>query len=72
MRRRTVILVGLTLAQGTLGYVQYFTGLPSTLVAIHVLGAVLTWIAVLFIPFSMRTRGEPELGKSDFSKEETV
>ena len=72
MRRRTVILVGLTLAQGTLGYVQYFTGLPSTLVAIHVLGAVLTWSAVLFIPFAMRTRGEPELGKLDSSKEETV
>jgi len=60
MRRRTVLLISLTLAQGTLGYLQYFTGLPSTLVAIHVLGAVLTWIAVLFIPFSMRTRGEPE------------
>jgi cytochrome c oxidase assembly protein subunit 15 len=58
MRKRTILLIAITLTQGLIGYIQYFTGLPSTLVAIHVLGAVLTWIAVLFIPFSMRTRGE--------------
>ena len=58
MRKRTILLVAITLAQGFIGYLQYFTGLPSALVAIHVLGAVLTWIAVLFIPFAMRTRGE--------------
>lgn len=58
MRKRTILLFAITLTQGLIGYIQYFTGLPSALVAIHVLGAVLTWIAVLFIPFSMRTRGE--------------
>lgn len=58
MRKRTYLLVALTFAQGLIGYVQYFTGLPILLVAIHVFGAVITWIAVLFIPFSMRTRGE--------------
>jgi cytochrome c oxidase assembly protein subunit 15 len=58
MRKRTILLIGITLTQGSVGYIQYFTGLPIVLVAIHVLGAVLTWIAVLFIPFSMRTRGE--------------
>jgi cytochrome c oxidase assembly protein subunit 15 len=58
MRKRTILLIAITLTQGFIGYIQYFTGLPSALVAIHVLGAVLTWIAVLFIPFSMRTRGE--------------
>ena len=57
MRKRTLILIVVTLSQGVIGYVQYFTGLPSTLVAVHVFGAVITWIAVLFIPFSMRTRG---------------
>ncbi len=60
MRKRAVLLIALTLTQGGIGYIQYFTGLPSALVAVHVLGAVLTWIAVLFIPFSMRTRGAPE------------
>lgn len=57
MRKRTLILLIIALLQGTVGYVQYFTGLPELLVAIHVLGAVLIWIAVLIIPFSMRTRG---------------
>ena len=57
MRRRTVILIAVAVSQALVGYVQYFTGLPEILVAIHVLGAVLTWIAVLFVPFSMRTRG---------------
>lgn len=58
MRKRTYLLAALTLAQGAIGYVQYFTGLPILLVTVHVFGAVITWIAVLFIPFSMRTRGE--------------
>lgn len=57
MRKRTLILLIIALLQGTVGYVQYFTGLPELLVAIHVLGAVLIWISVLIIPFSMRTRG---------------
>ncbi|MGY9079370.1 MAG: heme A synthase [Actinomycetales bacterium] len=58
MRKRTLLLIGVTITQGGIGYVQYFTGLPSALVAVHVGGAVLTWIAVLFIPFSMRIRAE--------------
>ena len=41
------VLVGVILAQGTLGYVQYFTGVPAALVALHVLGSVLVWVAVL-------------------------
>ena len=57
MRKRTLLLVGVTITQGGIGYAQYFSGLPSALVAVHVAGAVLTWIAVLFIPFSMRSRG---------------
>ena len=32
------------LAQGGLGYLQYFTGVPELLVAIHMLGASLFWI----------------------------
>lgn len=57
MRRRTLVLLAVALVQASVGYTQYFLGLPEALVAVHVLGAVLTWIAVLFIPFSMRTRG---------------
>lgn len=41
------VLVGLILAQGTLGYVQYAAGVPEILVLAHVLGSVLVWVAVL-------------------------
>ena len=37
----------LMLAQGPVGYVQYFTGLPWVLVAVHVLGAVIVWWATV-------------------------
>lgn len=56
-RARTWLLLGIVLAQGTVGYVQYFTGVPEVLVAIHVTGAVLVWITTLFIPMALRTRG---------------
>lgn len=33
------VLVGVTLAQGLIGYIQYFTDLPALLVGFHLLGA---------------------------------
>jgi len=33
--------------QVTVGYSQYFLGVPAALVALHLLGAVLVWVAVL-------------------------
>jgi cytochrome c oxidase assembly protein subunit 15 len=41
------------LAQAVLGYWQYFTGVPELLVAFHVLGAALVWIAVLRLWMSL-------------------
>lgn len=41
------LLVGVVVAQGSLGYLQYFTGVPEGLVGLHVLGSVLVWSAVL-------------------------
>lgn len=35
---------GICIAQGIVGYTQFFTGLPWALVALHVLGACLLWI----------------------------
>ena len=41
-RTRTVIvLILITLAQGAIGFVQYFTNLPEVLVGFHMLGAAL-------------------------------
>lgn len=46
MRRGEVLLVVLV-AQGALGYLQYFTGVPAALVGFHILGAATVWVAVL-------------------------
>ncbi|MFF6775120.1 heme A synthase [Streptomyces sp. NPDC012637] len=49
------LLVVLAL-QGGIGYVQYFTGVPEVLVAAHMLGSSLMWIAVLRLALSLRER----------------
>jgi cytochrome c oxidase assembly protein subunit 15 len=36
----------LCLAQGLIGYTQYFTGLPELLVGFHILGSVLVWLSI--------------------------
>jgi len=54
---RTLVLLVIASIQGFIGYTQYFTGLPELLVVIHVLGAIGVWIAALFIPPTLRSRG---------------
>jgi cytochrome c oxidase assembly protein subunit 15 len=56
VRRAAGILLGIELAQGVLGFVQYFTGLPAVLVGLHLLGASLVWIAAVRTVLSMRAR----------------
>jgi cytochrome c oxidase assembly protein subunit 15 len=41
---RTLFII--CLLQGFVGYVQWFTDLPWVLVSLHVIGAVITWIAI--------------------------
>ena len=53
-RARDLLIV--VLAQGVIGYVQYFTGVPELLVAAHMLGSSLMWIAVLRLALSLRER----------------
>lgn len=50
-RRAAAVLLGVELAQGLIGFVQYFTGLPWVVVAFHLLGsalvaAAMTWALV--------------------------
>ena len=45
----------IALAQGGIGYLQYFTGIPEVLVAAHLLGATLVWIAGWRIRLSVIT-----------------
>jgi cytochrome c oxidase assembly protein subunit 15 len=44
-KRAIYIFLGISLAQGAIGYLQYFTGIPEILVAAHLLGATVFWIA---------------------------
>lgn len=57
--RAALILFGVEMAQGVVGYVQYFLGVPEALVILHVLGATLVWIATLNVYFTLRTRTDP-------------
>jgi heme a synthase len=45
--RRIGIVVILLTAQGALGYLQYFTGVPVQLVALHITLASVTWIELV-------------------------
>ena len=57
VRRAAWALMAVALAQGAIGYLQYFTGLPIVLVGIHVVGAVCLWTAMLWVVGTERTRG---------------
>lgn len=58
VQRCALELLAMELAQGVIGYVQYFTGVPRPLVVAHVLGSALVWIATLRVVFAVRERGE--------------
>jgi cytochrome c oxidase assembly protein subunit 15 len=47
VRTAAAVLLGVELAQGAIGYTQYFLGVPPLLVAVHMLGACLVWLAAL-------------------------
>jgi cytochrome c oxidase assembly protein subunit 15 len=61
-RRRVLVLIAVSLGQGFIGYLQYFTGLPEAIVAVHLLGATLVWISTLRIPFALRQRAVEPTG----------
>jgi cytochrome c oxidase assembly protein subunit 15 len=50
------IFTVIALLQGAVGYIQYFTGIPEILVAAHLLGATLVWIAAWRIRLSVITQ----------------
>ena len=51
-----LLLLVVELAQGVVGFVQYFTDLPVALVALHLLGAALMSAAVTWLLLSVRER----------------
>ncbi|MGX6606347.1 COX15/CtaA family protein [Micromonosporaceae bacterium Da 78-11] len=54
--RAAAVLLIIELAQGLIGFVQYFTHLPVVLVAAHMLGASLVWTGTLSVLWSLRER----------------
>lgn len=59
---RTRDLFLILLAQGVIGYVQYFMDLPEILVGLHMLGSALVWIGVLRVLLSLRERPRTTVG----------
>ena len=57
---RLYVLLALVAAQATLGAVQFFTGVPAALVAVHVAGAGACTAATAALWASMRQRTKPE------------
>lgn len=55
-RRRTAELLGLSLAQGAIGYLQYLLDLPVVLVGLHMLGASLLVVAQTAQVLALRPR----------------
>ena len=62
--RRIYTMAGLTLAQGAIGYAQYFSGLPAGLVWVHVTVAVVIWVVTVRLYLAMRDRGPVPIAPS--------
>jgi cytochrome c oxidase assembly protein subunit 15 len=54
--RAWLVVLGVSLAQGLVGYVQYFTGLPEAVVLVHMLGASLLVVALTHGVLALRER----------------
>jgi heme a synthase len=60
--RSATVLFGVSLAQGAIGFVQYFTHLPWVLVGFHVAGACAVWLATLGL---LHSTGAARAGRKD-------
>ena len=63
------LFVIVELAQGLIGFVQYFTHLPVLLVGAHMLGACLVWVATLHVLWRLRDRPAPVTPTPDAAAE---
>jgi heme a synthase len=60
--RAATVLLGVEVAQGAVGYLQYALGIPAGLVAVHLVLACLFWVAVLRVALAA---GVPALPARD-------
>jgi len=54
IRHNGNVLLAVLFGQATVGYIQYFSGVPVVLVAVHIVGAVVVWSATLFFVLGLR------------------
>jgi len=54
INKKAKYFLGIALAQGAIGYIQYFTKVPELLVGAHLLGATLVWLAIWDLNISGR------------------
>jgi cytochrome c oxidase assembly protein subunit 15 len=59
LRRAAGALLAVELAQGAIGYTQYFLHVPALLVGVHMLGACLVWLAALWVLLSSAAGSVP-------------
>lgn len=61
LRRRIGVLAAIIVAQGGIGYWQWFTQVPALLVQVHILGAIAVWCGVLWVRAAITV---PRLGEA--------
>jgi cytochrome c oxidase assembly protein subunit 15 len=59
-KKAIYIFFAISLAQGGVGYAQYLTGIPEALVAAHLAGATVFWIAAWRIRLSVVRTSQQE------------
>ena len=70
MVRPLTTFIWVAIAQGAVGYTQYFNNVPAGLVAVHVVGAVAVWVTALQLTLATRAsvvQTRPEAGRSDLA-----
>ena len=71
VRHQGNVLLAVLISQATVGYVQYFSGVPVILVAVHIVGAVSVWVATLHFVLNLRApvrRKSPERDLVDLAR----
>jgi cytochrome c oxidase assembly protein subunit 15 len=72
VRAAAALVLGVQVAQGGLGWLQYATGIPAGLVELHLLGAALLVVATVQLVLVMRARptdqGHPPQGVTELSE----
>lgn len=68
--QRSHQLLVVLVCQAAIGYWQYFTGVPALLVAFHVLGSALVWVAVLRVWLALHALPAPSVDEAGDPGEE--